>query len=296
MGNGFLLVEREVFTVMEPPWWTFEQGDGGPPRTAFLRRARDKGFEPVEDLSVHARPPTIGPRNQVFHHYSGAPGIEIALPILHVMHGESVCNLLALIMSSPIAAAHIITDYRVDEAREIMTANFLGGNGLYMFCLDSDMEIPSGAIDRLLSHKLPLVAGLYVSRHGAHWPFVWNEQRDEAGNFQGYQIIAEWPEGALIPCDITGAGFLLIAREVFESLGPPWWLLEEDDEAGTDIIFLRRAKAAGWQLYVDTSLQAGHFDTYKLTLKDFIDWREENRDRIVDPAMEKAVFQNDYAQ
>ena len=214
------------------------------------------------------------------------PKVALALPLWRIMYGESVCNLVQLLMSFPFHSAHVAENFRVDRARERMTESFLGTGGDYMFCLDSDMEIPSGAIDRLLSHKLPLVAGLYVSRSEAHWPFVWNEQRDEAGNFQGYQIIAEWPEGALIPCDITGAGFLLIAREVFESLGPPWWLLEEDDEAGTDIIFLRRAKAAGWQLYVDTSLQAGHFDTYKLTLKDFIDWREENKDRIVDPATE----------
>ena len=212
--------------------------------------------------------------------------VALALPILRVMYGESVCNLVQLLMSFPFHSALIAENFRVDRARERMTDSFLAMGSDYMFCLDSDMIIPAGAIDRLLAHKLPLVGGLYVSRSEEHWPFIWNEQRDEAGKFQDYQVIAEWPPGALVPCDITGAGFLLIAREVFESFGPPWWILDEGDEGGTDIAFLRRAKAAGWQLYVDTGVQAQHLGIRPYTLSDFISWREQNRDRVIDPATE----------
>jgi hypothetical protein len=70
--------------------------------------------------------------------------------------------------------------------------------------------------------------------------------------------------GELVKADATGAGCLLIHRDVFEAIpgGPPVrWFQHEligKDLFGEDIIFCMRAAVAGFQLYIDTAVHAGH--------------------------------------
>ena len=208
--------------------------------------------------------------------------VSLALSMWRIMYAESMTNLLALMMHFPFYGIHVAANFRVDRSRELITEAFLKTAGTHMFCVDSDMEIPLDAIQRLLAHEKPIVGGLYVSRREEHWPFVWQELRDEEGRFLDFEVAADWPENALVKCDITGSGFLLVERKVFEAFGPPWWILDESDEGGTDIAFLRRAREAGIKVYVDTSLQAGHYGTAKFTLDDFCRWRDEHPERIIE--------------
>ena len=203
--------------------------------------------------------------------------VGLAIPFWRMIYSKSMVNLLTMVAGFPFYTIHTAENFRVDRAREEMTAQFLVFGGTHMLCLDSDMEIPVGAVERLLAHDLDIVAGLYYSRHTEHYPFIWGED-PERGRF----FVAEWPEGALVQCDLTGSGILLIKREVFEAFGPPWWLLEEGDAGGTDIAFLRRTRKAGFDLFVDTSIVCGHYGVSRIGPEDFEEWKREHEELIIE--------------
>lgn len=67
----------------------------------------------------------------------------------------------------------------------------------------------------------------------------------------------------LLACDVVGTGANLIARTVFERLPRPWFHYgyegaSRDTWPGEDTSFCRKARAAGIQVWVDTSVVSPH--------------------------------------
>jgi hypothetical protein len=171
---------------------------------------------------------------------------------------------------------------RIDLAREAITQTYmdqahkLGATHLLM--IDQDLLFPQDLVAQLVSHDLSLVSALYLFRDGDRpLPLMYEFAED------GIHVVADWRPGQLIPCDATGAGAVLIANEVLEKCGPPWWVVTDDPETGEDIAFFRRAKAAGYRLYVDTGCVCAHYTERPLGLMDYWKWREEHEGEIVYP-------------
>jgi hypothetical protein len=95
------------------------------------------------------------------------------------------------------------------------------------------------------------------------------------GTRSKYLNISTWGDGELVKVDATGTGCLLFDMKVFKILPEPWFkhILPGDgiEEEGEDFYFCRNARAAGLEIYVDTSIPCGHLSqmivnegTYKL--------------------------------
>ncbi|CAK0764356.1 hypothetical protein CCP3SC15_300017 [Gammaproteobacteria bacterium] len=135
----------------------------------------------------------------------------------------------------------------------------------YLF-IDSDVHgFEYGQIDRLLNYNLPIVSGAYLERK--------NQECFCAGRFpkppkdQGEFTPAT--STGLKNVDWVGAGFLLIKREIFERLKYPWFRFGEvyytDDtkrrcilEEPEDLTFCRKARAAGYSIYLDCDCRIEH--------------------------------------
>jgi len=188
-----------------------------------------------------------------------------------------------ILASAGLLVAYIPSGYRVgrkDLGREDITKAYMKHReqmGLtHLMMIDQDMDFPKDLMIRLAGHGLPLVAGLYLQRnHGAPLPLMLNFEED------GVTVPAGWRPGEMRECDATGAGCVLIANEVLDAMGPPWWVCE-DDLVGEDIHFFKRAHDAGYQLVVDTSLVCGHYYEGVLRLDDFNVWCDENSDEFVE--------------
>lgn len=127
----------------------------------------------------------------------------------------------------------------------------------HVLWIDSDMEFPPDAVDRLLAHDVDIVGGLCHSRH---FPYAPTTMRlfGEAFGFEVPTLGVVYDfDGDLLEVDATGAAFLLVKRSVFERLGTScWW--DPIDGSNEDIAFCSRAREAGLKLHVDTSLDIGH--------------------------------------
>lgn len=126
----------------------------------------------------------------------------------------------------------------------------------FLFMLDSDIIVPPGILDRLLSHNLPIVGGYYRNKHvkmPPH-PIVYDFISEEENGKTHWKHREEAGEG-LERVDGMGAGCWLMRRDVAEALGESPY----DMSSGTeDMLLSRKLMKLGISLHVDWSLDCAH--------------------------------------
>jgi GT2 family glycosyltransferase len=154
----------------------------------------------------------------------------------------------------------------------------------HLLWIDDDMVYPPHALQRLLEHNLDFVGGLCHNRRHPFAPVMGRYYHPSWGFKPGtYSWLFDYPQDSLVDVDLTGGAFLLVRREVFESIGidecqrrvsaenagverlsqliggyADWWTPGADEGTSEDLAFCRRAKESGYQIKVDTGLDIGH--------------------------------------
>ncbi|KKN87057.1 hypothetical protein LCGC14_0263270 [marine sediment metagenome] len=170
------------------------------------------------------------------------------------------------------------------EARTQMAYQCLNGGYQWLFQIDADILAPADTIPRLMSHRLPIVSGLYNQRFptwmGAsseYLPVMFNEGVDAEGRGLR-QPITEFTPGSLVEAAYVPAGCLLIHRNVFEKFITSgikrifeWTLHQAAEPEGAgrseDFEFCARARSLGYKCIVDTSVLCIHETTAQVTAK-----------------------------
>lgn len=160
---------------------------------------------------------------------------------------------------------------RIDVARNQIVEKALRDGAEHILFLDTDVLFPPTAFMSLLmrqrnnpDHKI--VSGVYWSKCNPSFPLIFHE----AG--RGSNL--DWRVGDYIEAPYAiGMGLVLIHTDVFRAIQPPWYTinygLNIDNESGSisassmteDLPFCERALEAGFKMWVDTGIQAGHYDS-----------------------------------
>jgi hypothetical protein len=183
----------------------------------------------------------------------------------------------------------------VEQARNLLIERFLQSPCRWLLFVDRDAVLHPMTVIRLMSWNAPIVAALSFARTEPPTPTVYAGAQPAVASdppvivagldLVGYRvnweetrgwllahpelrsndpvILAERPDDALAPVDFTGMHCTLIRRDVLERLRPgPWFErvhpIGGPRGAGEDYYFCRMAARAGFQTYVDRSVQAGH--------------------------------------
>lgn len=158
-------------------------------------------------------------------------------------------------------ATHLFSTHSFDvvRARTLLTESALAADpeATHLLFVDDDMLFPPHALKRLIDHDLPVVGGLCHNRRVPYAPLLIRKHVDRDGT----GFVYDYPENKLAEVDATGAGFLLVKREVFEAItekhGPgSWW--QQLRGISEDFSFMERARACGFAIHVDTGLSIGH--------------------------------------
>jgi|GEM_PF-1752720 hypothetical protein len=139
------------------------------------------------------------------------------------------------------------------------------------FCsVEDDMGFPPDAIHRLARHRLPIVGANYSTNKGKRQRFT------AAGKDK--RIITKETSTGLEEVKLLPQGLTLVAREVYEKMAHPWFLMGYSEQnrryVYQDYYFSQRAMDSGFKLYVDHDLSklmihVGSYDyTYKDALRD----------------------------
>jgi hypothetical protein len=152
----------------------------------------------------------------------------------------------------------------IDEMRNELVKQALSSGCSHLIMMDTDMTYHPKTITRLLSHKMDVVGALCYRRYPPFDPLMMR------GSINHYQTITKWKLGDLVEVDATGTGCLLFDMDVFKRMRPPWFKFRENpDESiggvvGEDIGFCSDLRNAGYRIFVDTSVPAGHLTTLEV--------------------------------
>lgn len=153
----------------------------------------------------------------------------------------------------------------MDDLRNNIVEEALRAGVSHLIMMDTDQVYHPLTIPTLLSRKLPVVGALV---HRRYVPFdslmLKLVEIDEHTN--GYVSIDDWEPDSLVEVDAMGGGCTMFDMEVFRKLPYPWYRNDKPVPAGSqpigeDIGFCQDLKEAGYRLFVDTSVPAGHLTT-----------------------------------
>lgn len=151
----------------------------------------------------------------------------------------------------------------IHELRNNLVEQALALGCTHGIMMDVDQVYHPQTITRLMSHKLPIVGAL-VHRRYPPFDSLMLKQVEIDANTSGYESIDEWEEGSMVEVDATGAGCLMFDMQVFRKMPYPWFKSVKQANGlpiGEDIGFCQELKAAGYKIFVDTSVPAGHLTT-----------------------------------
>jgi hypothetical protein len=195
---------------------------------------------------------------------SKAVKIGICIPLYNqvpsVFFKTFINFFIDLAQKHPVKLFHVDST-AVDVARNVLVENFLKSDCTHLLFLDSDMVLPQNLADVLLKHDKDMVSALYVLRKAFRACYRFKQ---EDGHYKAPEKIEP---NKLIEIDAVGLGACLIKREVVEKVskdneGKPLFKMEyrtRTEILGEDAFFCELVKKAGFKIFVDTSVLAGHF-------------------------------------
>lgn len=143
----------------------------------------------------------------------------------------------------------------VDQARKL--------NATHIFFLDSDVIMPHDGLIKLWNHRLPVVTGIYGSKHEA--PGVWIEQA-KSGQARYAAIAPQVLEQNPLFSHkdiVVGGGCCLVDMKVFTRLEEPyfqWTQGREPNGVSEDFYFFEKVRKSGIPIHVDTTVRCLHGD------------------------------------
>lgn len=140
-----------------------------------------------------------------------------------------------------------------------------GSDWTHLWFIDSDVVPPNPyGLMRLLQRDKDIVNGLYAKKTIPNQWLIWIKGQPVmiADPETPYIIYPEYKDKVL-EITGTGAGCLLVKREVFEKIPPPWFKVDYIDGTtefkGEDSYFFINAKQHGYTSYMDTSVICNHY-------------------------------------
>ena len=140
----------------------------------------------------------------------------------------------------------------------------------HIFFLDSDVCLPTDGLVRLYNWRLPIVCGVYGSKHCA--PGVWIQQA-KSGDGRYAPVLPEVLDANSLlthPDIMVGAGCCLIDLKIFDRLEEPyfeWTQGRSPSGVSEDFYFFEKVKKLNIPIHIDTAVKCGHIDFCKLNWK-----------------------------
>jgi len=158
----------------------------------------------------------------------------------------------------------------VDVLRNDMVETALSLGLTKIIFMDVDHIYHPRTITSLLARKLPIVSALTFRRYP---PF---DSLMLRGDVNGYLPVDDWEDGELVEVDATGAACMMYDMDIFRKMPYPWFKFrrtEKGESIGEDIGFCQDLKAAGYRIFVDTSVPSDHLTTLAVNQKTNLLWR-----------------------
>lgn len=164
---------------------------------------------------------------------------------------------------------------------------FLNSESEWLLLLDSDLLLDLDNFDRLLASaekdKYPIMSGMYFIPVQHDQKLVLAAMFHDEENTGIGKWVTDWNDGEILEgLSSVGGGFTLIHRRVYEAVQesnynkmPQWYQDEYWEEpynawVSEDIYFFKKVNDLGFNICLNTSVQADHLKTFKLNKSNFL--------------------------
>lgn len=185
--------------------------------------------------------------------------LAIGIPNMGDIKQQTVFSLVRMLKDFPHDYDVIFKQGSVlHQMREDIVKKAIELNCTHLLFLDSDMCFEKDAVLRLIAHdkdiigvnahlrKLPLTSTIKASPNKV--------EKIENGEYE------------LTTCNAVGTGFTLIKLDVFKKLSHPWFFWKSNKKGelvmGEDFWFCKKAREAGYKIWVDLTIPVGHIGNY----------------------------------
>ena len=138
--------------------------------------------------------------------------------------------------------------YDTAQARRKLTARAIAHQDTHILFIDDDMDFPYRAAHRLLEHDKDIIGANYTSRFYPPQPLAVKDMK----------FISSRGRSGIEKVDHVPTGLMLIKTAVFAKLEKPYFespaLEDGDDGMSDDVYFCRKARKAGFDVWVDHDL------------------------------------------
>ena len=203
-----------------------------------------------------------------------------------LVDGRFMDGLLLAIMNAPKIGMRVVNKIRVNgnqigRQRQVLFDNWADVTKTdWLLWVDSDIVVTPDSLkliwDSADKVSRPVVSGTYfVSKENERslmqpFPALFKE----GSNKHELQIIHPLPKNELIKVDSAGFGFLLMHKSIVPKLrevSPNYSLFAEEEGVGDkyiseDIVFFRKLKATGIDLYAQTGAVVQHMKRFSLDI------------------------------
>ena len=214
--------------------------------------------------------------------------IAIALPHFgQMMYSETALSLMRVIgqtiaqrpsaytLLKPAYPSQAEAEKRcITEIRNNLVEQALDEVCTKIIMLDTDQTYPPDTIINLLSHDKAIVTGQVHRRYPPFDPIMLR------GTLHKYLNVPyeEMYTGEIVEIDATGAACMCVDMSVFLDVQYPWFeeipQTEDEKPVGEDIHFWHKVKEAGYQIFMDTSIQIGHLGLRTFGRGDYVLYRK----------------------
>lgn len=160
--------------------------------------------------------------------------VAVCVPSGELLHADFALSLAAMLRQTRVERVSLFNQRMslLPESRNALTRDALADNATHILWLDSDMIVPSIALDRLLAHDAPIVGATYLRRTPPH-RLLGEPDANQCGAPEGMTRMVSMPFGCL-----------LVRAELFHAMTQPWFRLDYEGARpiGEDIGFCHRAR------------------------------------------------------
>ncbi len=126
----------------------------------------------------------------------------------------------------------------------------------HILFVDYDVLPRYNTLIKLLEHDKDIISGVYPAMQ--KFKVSWCLSREKTFKLMDIEDLPGNPFKVQVACN----GMLMVKMEVFDKLEWPYWRTDYENtgkKTGADIYFFDKAKAAGYDLWVDPKVKCGHF-------------------------------------
>jgi len=126
----------------------------------------------------------------------------------------------------------------------------------HILFVDYDVLPRHNTLKKLIEHDKDIISGVYPAVQ--KFKISWCLSRDEDFKLMDFQDLPDNPFKVHIACN----GMLMVKMEVFDNIEWPYWKTvysANRTKKGPDVHFFEKAKAAGYDIWVDPKVKCGHF-------------------------------------